>query len=160
MPTLDDYKECKHCGGLLPLGTRKKSCESCRSKRFRAKRHRLSVEQLNEIGARQGPACAICETAFSPINMPVVDHDHKCCPGERSCGRCVRAFLCGRCNHGLGNFLDKPESCERAAAYLREHAARLAHITAPKVEARTMPLPRCGHPRSYACGCPGHPSAA
>lgn len=48
----------------------------------------------------------------------VVDHDHTCCPGKRSCGRCVRGLLCNRCNRALGQFGDDIETLRRAVAYL------------------------------------------
>lgn len=41
--------------------------------------------------------------------MPlVVDHDHACCPGAHSCGLCVRAFLCNRCNLVTGLVSEDP----------------------------------------------------
>jgi hypothetical protein len=36
----------------------------------------------------------------------VVDHDHSCCQGRRSCGKCVRGALCNRHNLYLG-FIEK-----------------------------------------------------
>jgi hypothetical protein len=47
-----------------------------------------------------------------------VDHDHACCPGTRSCGKCIRGMLCNRCNTGLGMFLDDPNRLRHAASYL------------------------------------------
>lgn len=31
-----------------------------------------------------------------------IDHDHACCPGNESCGKCIRGVLCGSCNVILG----------------------------------------------------------
>lgn len=35
-----------------------------------------------------------------------VDHDHGCCSGRRSCGKCIRGLLCFNCNANLG-YLEK-----------------------------------------------------
>jgi hypothetical protein len=45
----------------------------------------------------QDRACAGCHTPM-PDEKLEVDHDHACCPGKRSCGRCVRGLLCHPCN--------------------------------------------------------------
>ena len=46
----------------------------------------------------QNGKCAICKQ-----NKPeVVDHDHKCCSGRKTCGKCVRSLLCKRCNTFVG----------------------------------------------------------
>ncbi len=59
--------------------------------------------------------CAICGTTERRL---VVDHDHSCCPGPKSCGECVRGALCGTCNTGLGSFRDDPANLEAAIGYL------------------------------------------
>lgn len=48
-----------------------------------------------------------------------VDHDHACCPGTVSCGRCVRGLLCDDCNRGAGSCKDDPDTLERLAAHIR-----------------------------------------
>ena len=66
------------------------------------------------LESRQGMQCAICHRTL-PL---VIDHDHACCPGKRSCGRCIRGLLCDLCNRGLGMFKDDPIRLRAAAEYL------------------------------------------
>lgn len=52
-----------------------------------------------------------------------VDHDHTCCPGERSCGKCVRGWLCRSCNVAEGN-LPTPETARALADYMERTMIR------------------------------------
>ncbi|SDT83772.1 endonuclease domain-containing protein [Gordonia westfalica] len=55
-----------------------------------------------------------------------IDHDHSCCPPRskqwRTCGQCVRGFLCGSCNRGLGLLKDDPNVLRSAIEYLGRKA--------------------------------------
>jgi len=85
---------------------------------------------INEWWAAQEGLCAICKIPMLPkgkesLSM-VVDHDHHCCPGDRSCGNCVRGLVHNRCNLILGEL----ESSE----FLRVYAMAEAYLRmAPKV---------------------------
>ncbi len=64
-------------------------------------RYKMTVEEYDEILESQGGVCAICKKPPEFIRL-AVDHDQKCCPGRRSCGKCVRGIVCQRCNAVLG----------------------------------------------------------
>lgn len=75
------------------------------------KQYNLTIEEWDAILARQGGVCGMCgdpETAnhwsSGKVLALAVDHDHTCCPGKTSCGKCVRGLLCRKCNQGLGIF--------------------------------------------------------
>lgn len=65
---------------------------------------------------KQNGICPICARTLDAVQVHV-DHDHACCAGQFSCGRCVRGLLCRSCNVGLGHFAD-PEMLLRAFTYL------------------------------------------
>lgn len=70
--------------------------------------------------ADQGGGCAVCATT-KPGGRGTrfhVDHDRSCCPTRHSCGRCIRALLCSRCNRWLGAMRDDPALIRRALEYL------------------------------------------
>lgn len=92
------------------------------------RKYHLTIEGWDELLARQGGGCAVCgaKPAQEPHNRnPTatraslhVDHDHACCPGPYSCGRCVRGLLCSRCNRAVGLMADNPERLRAAADYV------------------------------------------
>ena len=76
------------------------------------KRYRLRPEQYAEL-IKDG--CAICGTHEDLC----VDHDHSCCPGSRTCGKCIRGALCKKHNRGEACFDNTDEIMELLAYRLR-----------------------------------------
>ena len=99
-------------------------CRLCRSKvilewKLNNKyRYNLSGEEYRALLEKQDNCCAICKRPF--VTNPSIDHDHACCPGRESCGKCVRGLLCAGCNHLLGNAQDNLDILEAAKQYLIE----------------------------------------
>jgi hypothetical protein len=85
-------------------------CRECRRVYHVATTYGITMDDYRRLLAAQNETCAICgqhETKrhhkTGVLFMMAVDHDHSCCPGKKSCGQCVRALLCSRCNSVLGH---------------------------------------------------------
>jgi hypothetical protein len=65
-------------------------------------KYRLREQDVEELLRIQDNRCGICREEFT--DTPCVDHDHSCCSGARSCGKCVRGLLCSNCNKMLGGY--------------------------------------------------------
>lgn len=77
----------------------------------------LSAEDYARLYEFQGGKCALCRVSTGAARALAVDHDHECCPGPTSCGRCARGLLCKSCNFILlGRY--SPETLARALAYV------------------------------------------
>lgn len=73
----------------------------------------------------QGGRCAWCRRASGATRKLAVDHDHSCCPGATSCGKCARGLLCSACNAFLGFQMgDDSEAIRRGARYLSDPPAQ------------------------------------
>jgi hypothetical protein len=70
--------------------------------------------------AQMGWICDICGDPVA-IKQGAIDHDHDCCPGSRSCGKCVRGFVHNSCNVALGFLHDDPTILRAAADYLDQY---------------------------------------
>lgn len=82
-------------------------------------RFNLTKADYDQMLDNQNGGCAICgKTPGQNGRRLAVDHDHACCPGQRSCGKCVRALLCSRCNLGIGALNDDINIVASAHQYL------------------------------------------
>lgn len=82
-----------------------------------AKKHGLTLEQRDALLLKQGGGCAICKEPLAESAIRI-DHDHTCCPGFRSCGKCVRGILCNGCNIGIGHLREDIGRFKAAIEYL------------------------------------------
>jgi hypothetical protein len=73
--------------------------------------YNISLEQYEILFEEQEKVCGICRKTDSRNIRLAVDHDKRCCPGRKSCGKCVRGLLCGNCNRKLGFYEIYKEKC-------------------------------------------------
>lgn len=82
----------------------------------------ITVERYWEL---INAGCQICGAMKSSDGKRLaIDHDHACCPGGRSCGKCVRGALCKTCNTGIALFGESVEKLTAAAVYLKGVCSR------------------------------------
>lgn len=78
--------------------------------------YNLTEEQYQELYDRHEGRCWICNEKKNYYLH--VDHNHSCCAGEKSCGKCIRGLLCYNCNSLLGNAKDNRNILLVAIKYL------------------------------------------
>ena len=79
------------------------------------KRHHISEKNYQELYAKYEGKCHSCKKN----NATSIDHDHSCCSGTRSCGKCVRGILCHNCNTSLGLMHDNYNMIILLAEYIK-----------------------------------------
>jgi hypothetical protein len=95
-----------------------KDCE----RKYRVKRiFNLTREQHLAILEKQNFKCAFPDCGENVTLFSSLDHNHACCPGNKSCGVCVRGVLCRSHNSGLSFFESKPLTLLNAFRYLEEN---------------------------------------
>lgn len=77
-------------------------------------KYNLTDKELDELESIE--ACEACGKHASLY----VDHDHACCPGQRTCGKCIRGMICQGCNTALGHVKDDPIVLQNLINYLKE----------------------------------------
>lgn len=90
----------------------------------RKSRYGVTEVRYNAMLAEQGNACAVCRVSFETAR-PNIDHDHNCCPGSRSCGKCVRGILCPSCLTLASLMETKMQFASNFFNYLTMHLIKL-----------------------------------
>lgn len=88
------------------------------NRKWAVQRHGISVAEYNGLLDKQGGTCAVCGNPCPSGRNLAVDHDHSCCPGYHSCGKCVRGLLCCNCNRAIGLLKDDPKLALAVVDYL------------------------------------------
>jgi hypothetical protein len=103
-------RECKYCGLGMAGTERNQMCNECAPPGVDyhrwAKilfRFKLTHSMWWAMYFEQDGQCAISSCSNEATH---VDHDHMCCFGRDTCGRCVRALLCMDCNTKLSAIED------------------------------------------------------
>jgi hypothetical protein len=117
---------CRNCDEYLDKsnfhGSETTYCKPCRKHVGTAanlKKKSLTVEEFMDMSKNQGHVCMICKKA-DPLKRLSVDHDHSCCPGAFSCGKCIRGLLCSHCNKTLGMANDDVSVLQDMIDYLQK----------------------------------------
>lgn len=82
--------------------------------------HHISAEEYEALLVSQKGVCAICKRPPGTFGVRYldIDHDHRCCAGTYSCGKCIRGLICIACNRALGLFQDRLDILRSAEIYL------------------------------------------
>ena len=120
-------RACVLCAVTIPASAhgQRVYCKDCFASGDASKDSTLrSAYNINLLQYRvmAGHGCSICGLMIGNDRQLAVDHDHACCAGKRSCGKCVRGLLCLSCNSTLGLNNDSPARLRAAANYLERNS--------------------------------------
>lgn len=98
-------------------------------------RYGITHAERDALLAAQGGGCAICGVTEPPGRGWCTDHDRSCCPGDGSCGECIRGVLCCNCNCAIGQFFDDVERISSAIRYINS-TQRKQHVGTQRAAGR------------------------
>lgn len=98
--------------------------EKVEAARKQVKDNKYGID-FDALWKAQKGLCACCGGPMQPkgreMDSVCVDHDRTCCPGKKSCGKCVRGLIHWSCNLILGYAKDDPKILRYAAEYIERH---------------------------------------
>jgi hypothetical protein len=101
-----------------------KTCRVCARDGLLRRKYQITLDDYNKMREAQNNRCAICDITEAEMRDDIyfcVDHDHKCCPAHKSCGKCVRGLLCNPCNALVGFAKENIEVLLKTIEYLKQH---------------------------------------
>jgi recombination endonuclease VII len=89
-------------------------------RRYKLRRHHITEEQIAHLIELDGDVCALCggDQQIEAADLDL-DHDHECCPGPFSCGKCIRGRLCRSCNRLVGRIEAAGFTLDQLAVFLK-----------------------------------------
>ncbi len=108
---------CKPCAIAKASRHVKENYTYEKSRLLTYKRHGITEEIFLALLKLQNELCAICKN--KPVKSLHIDHDHTCCVGAYSCGKCVRGLLCGDCNKAIGLLGENIDTFYAAVEYIK-----------------------------------------
>jgi len=115
---------CRKCEQYLPKSyfwsnnTYCKECTVLVGHIGNLKKYNLTRDDYVDLEKSQNGVCKICGQPEKYKNRLSIDHDHSCCPGYGSCGKCIRGLLCSNCNRVLGQVNDNKILLQKMIDYL------------------------------------------
>lgn len=89
------------------------------------KRYKMTLLDVENLYMTQNGLCPICNKQLENPALEEtvrfsmsIDHDHACCPGDTTCGNCIRGLLCRDCNLMIGHAKDNLDTLKKAVEYL------------------------------------------
>jgi hypothetical protein len=71
------------------------------------RRHEMTPDDWQAMWDVQGGRCYLCSDPLDGVKA-CIEHDHSCCPQNKSCVRCRRGLACATCNSLVGFAADNP----------------------------------------------------
>jgi hypothetical protein len=107
-----------------------------------ARRHGLSASEVfAEFWSSQEGRCYLCGDELQrDARTAQIDHDHDCCPPNKSCDYCRRGLACGPCNTIIAQAADDPDRLRRIADNFEPVLAATRARIAGKPEQQTLLL--------------------
>ena len=116
---------CRPLKNKYASDARKAKPRGSRSSEATKYKYGITDDGLDALRVQQNDRCAMCSNVFIDRRSIRVDHDHQCCQGIKSCGKCVRGLLCHKCNIQIAIF-DNPELFKKAIDYLGLKSVQMA----------------------------------
>ena len=106
------------------------------------RRYGIDFSGYETLLARQSGKCKLCpKTEEENRKRLAIDHDHRCCSGKETCGKCIRGLLCSGCNAMVGQWEkakrehghEKMENYANSRTYSDSSAATSSSVGNPPV---------------------------
>lgn len=126
-------KRCKPCAKIIDRARRQRKLEVNPKlekqktwERNLWQKFKMTPQEWQNMYDEQDGLCYICgeeeslvvKNGGTEIRRLAVDHDRKCCPGDITCGQCIRYLLCYICNTFIGRLERDMDRTEKSLRYI------------------------------------------